>query len=471
MPVDDYEEEEYKPSTACTELKRKRDVDLEVRRKHLYRDFIKCKKYKNDPTKLVTLYSKYNVPFDQFANIQLQELTRWSVTECFENKFVRKTYENTFFRDTPPFPGSDIITKDQIKYMKNMYTITYNEDNVTKIEASPAMVKLAAKMHPMFFEVYGAVIENYPSLATFCYECIKFANKTASAVNNISSKSEYNSLTILLRLSMVYNEQTFDGFMSRLADEGSMIFTVDEGFLGSEQSIMEIVEMDFYLLKPMDRLYRLVNKKEGTFDYDNPMNVLCVRSKCHSEVLPAIYAEFCLLRFIAVITKRNLLRNDATGEDDISSLVTKKIRNVLENWTGIEEDGMVVPSSTTNSGEVEDKLTEIRGNLLAMFPGLLTIMLNMCAHLGRRDLVIGLTQNMNELHKLRYRNDKRNAMNLSKRISLNLINLCRLLTFNIITNPDRNQSCLTETVRKLLRIPTFLLFNAGGNLLDEEVRI
>ena len=53
------DEDEYEPSATCQELKRKRKAELELKRKHLYRDFVKCKKYKDDPSRLVVLYSKY----------------------------------------------------------------------------------------------------------------------------------------------------------------------------------------------------------------------------------------------------------------------------------------------------------------------------------------------------------------------------------------------------------------------------
>ena len=462
--LESLDDDEYEPSTLCLELKRKRQAELELKRKHLYRDFLKCKKYKEDPSKLVVLYSKYEIPFDKLASIQINELTRWSVTECFENRFVRKTYEKTFFNMLPPFTGPKIIVDDQIKYLRNMYTITYNEDNVTRIEASPSMVKLASNMHSLFIGVYGNVIDDYPSIAKTCYECIKFANSRASSVNNISAKGEYNSLAILLRLGMVYNQQTFDDFLFRLADAGSMIFTIDEGFTGSENLLMDIIELDFYLVKPIDRLYRLVNSN-GFFDYDEPMNALCVNNKCYNDILPAIYSEFCLLRLIAVINGK--LRDT---ENELSSMITSKIKHVLENWSGI---GNFLQSASTSrvSNNVSENLSMIRGNLLMMFPGLLTIMLQMCIYLKRTDLSTDVTQNLKILHTYKYRHNKREALNMSKKISMNIVNICRLLTFNLITTPNGGDSCLTETIRKLLSIPTFLLFNAGGNFLDSEVQV
>ena len=410
------------------------------------------------------------MPFDQFASIQIKGLTRWSVTECFESRFVGKTYEKTFFNTLPPFLGPKIITDDQTRYLKNMYTVTYNEDNVTRIEAPPSMVKLAANMHSLFISVYGNVIDDYPNMAKTCYECIKFANTKASSVNNISAKGEYNALAVLLRLSMVYNQQTFDEFLFQLADASSMIFTIGEGFTGSKQLIMDIMETDFYLVKPVDRLYRLVNPN-GIFDYDQPMNVLCVNNKCYTDVLPAIYSEFCLLRLIAVMRKK--LRDVPTTagqEDALSSLITNKIKHTLENWSGI---GNVLPSSSTADlrKKVSDNLSMIQGNLLALFPGLLTNVLQICVSLNKSDLVTSLTQNLKILHTYKYRHDKREALNITKKISLNVVNICRLLTFNLITTPSRGISCLTETIRKLLAIPTFLLFNAGGNFLDSEIQI
>ena len=468
------EEEECEPSALCKELKRKRDEDFKRKRKRLHSDFVKCKKYKEDPSVLVELYSKYKVSLDQFASIQIDLLTRWAVTECYESKFVKGTYQKTFFNAPPPFDGNKLIVDDQIRYMKNMYTIRYNEDNHTRIEASPSMVKLAANMHSLFISVYGNVIDDYHSIAKTCYECIKFANSGASSVNNISSKAEYNSLSIVLWLSMVYNQQTFDDLLTKLADERFMTFDIDEGFTGEYNLIMDIIELDFYLVKPFDRLYKLLNPENPVqmFDFLNPLNVLCLKDKCFNEVLPGIYAEFCILRFIAVLISK--LENDAQKE--LSSLITSKIKHLLENWTGIGND---LPSSSTHRvlNYVSDNLSMIRGNLLTMFPGLLTIMLQMCNNLNRTDLSNGLTRNIKILRTYKHRHNKLEAVNMSKNISLNIVNICRLLTFNLITTPYNAQrqtgskSCLTASVNKLLSLPTFLLFNAGGQFLESEVQV
>ena len=110
-----------------------------------------------------------------------------------------------------------------------------------------------------------------------------------------------------------------------------------------------------------------------------------------------------------------------------------------------------------------DNLSHIAGNLTSLFPGLFTAILHMCITIHRSDLVISLLRDLRLLHSKDYYHDKLESIKLSKTISYKFANICRLITFNVIT--DDRKSYMTDNIKQLLNIPTFLLFNAGGNYL------
>ena len=459
-------------SLDCGEYKKLKDYRLDMKRRELKADFVRCKKYVEDDRELVCLYKKYEIPMDKFVSIQLNELTRWAITESFQKRFVDRTIKDTFFADKPPFKSSHVLLDGQMNYLKNMYVVTH--DNIKKIHASSNMKALSAKMYSIFMEIFDNFIEHHTTQTSFVHTCMKTANEYASSLNNISHRRNYNSLAIVLTLGMVVHGMSYVKLTQWLRDSSRMSFSVDSGFGGDEVLLQEVIETEFTLLKPMEKIYRYINHN-NYFDYENPLNVLCSSNKCYADVIPAIYAEFCLLRLVMLLTDGGRVGDRYKYLD---KTVLQATRNKLEDWTDINdlgddddgggEESILDDDARTRANErmnqVKENIHRIAGNLTAAYPGLFTALLHMCVTLFRKDLVISILRDLRLLHSKDYHKDRRESIELSKRISYKFANICRLVTFNVITSTNTN-TYMVETIKKLLDIPTFLLFNAGGDHL------
>ena len=322
--------------------------------------------------------------------------------------------------------------------------------------------------------IFDTFIEHHTTQTSFVHTCMKTANQYASSLNNISHRRNYNSLAIVLTLGMVVHGMSFVKLTQWLRDSTRMSFSVDTGFGGDEVLLQEVIETEFTLLKPMEKIYRYINRN-NYFDYENPLNVLCSSNKCYADVIPAIYAEFCLLRLVMLLTD-----GGRVGEHYkyLDRTILEATRNKLEDWTDMnnaeddDDDGVGEASILDDNrnianerlNQVKENIHRIAGNLTAAYPGLFTALLHMCVTLFRKDLVISILRDLRLLHSKDYHKDRRESIELSKRISYKFANICRLVTFNVITSTNTD-TYMVETIKKLLDIPTFLLFNAGGDHL------
>ena len=460
----------------CGEYKKIKDYKLDMKRRELKADFVRCKKYVEDDRELVCLYKKYEITMDKFVSIQLNELTRWAVTESFQKRFVDRTIKDTFFADKPPFKSSHVLSDSQMNYLKNMYVVTH-DDNIKKIHASSNMKALSVKMYSIFMEIFDTFIEHHTTQTSFVHTCMKTANQYASTLNNISHKRNYNSFAIVLTLGLVVHGMSFADLTRWLRDTSRMSFSVDVGFVGDEVLLQEVMETEFTLVKPIEKIYRHINRN-NYFDYENPLNVLCSSDKCYADVMPALYAEFCLLRLVMLLTDGGRIGQHYKY---LEKTILEATRNKLEDWTdpgsiggggdddydGLEEEPIIDANRNAmnaRSNQVKENIHRIAGNLTAAYPGLFTALLHMCVTLFRKDLVISILRDLRLLHSKDYHKDRRESIELSKRISYKFANICRLITFNVITSSSTD-NYMIGIIKKLLDIPTFLLFNAGGDHL------
>ena len=304
-------------------VKEMMEKKLFLKRQLLKKDFLKFKKYTTDHRQLLMIYKKYKIPLQKFISIQLSELTRQAITETFEKIFINKTVKNTFFSNKPPFMASTVLLNAQQKFLKNMYIISYDDNHKKNIEASASMNLLTTNMYGLFTDLFKSVLETFSTNTAFVSNSIRLANTYASSINNISPKRNYNSLEMLLHLIMIIHNMSFSNMIDWLSNTRRINFMMNSGFLDDEVSLQELIESEFFFLKPMEKIYNFLNPNTK-FEYNEPLNILCTSNKCHDDIIPGLYAEFCLLRLITILVKEK--------ECYLNRVILQTLKKMLENW-------------------------------------------------------------------------------------------------------------------------------------------
>lgn len=437
--------------------------------KLLKTSFTKRKAYVDDQDKLITVYGYYKIPLKKYLSIQAGELSREVITESFQNRFVKKTYKTHFFNGPVPFLASAVITDSQKDFMKSMYTVDYSS-GIKRIRESTNLQKLSMTMFKIFNEVYETALTKKDSPSGYVFSAMQLANAYAGSINNISTLRSYNSLATLLHLNLRIHAITFTDLCTQLKLPNRINFERDVSFKGSVIDLQEITETDFHPMKPMAKIYESINVN-GKFNYNDPFNALTVTGKCTDDIIPGLYAEYCLLRLLVIMA-------DKLGHNsNVNSIVLAHIKRLAENTTifsdsttsiveeeegaAVEEDEGVFSSSSSSS------VMQPTGNIFSMYPGLFTAILHMCVQLSRQDLVRELLKDLKVLHSKDYQKDKTEAISLSKQISWKVTNVCRLITYSFLS--DNYQRFIHGNIKLLLNSSLFLIFNAGGEyLLDKS---